>query len=323
MLELPKPQDQMYNDGEKPRAPCERCAKEGATCEYVAVTSDEISSSRSGSAAPPNPRWVEPLDPQSYARSRGMPPRRQRHKHRERTPDTVCNPLAHQAAIWGSSLDTPNRRSSFHLAQAVKATSLEIRFSLEMFPTPEGVPRAFITVPFPDPPTQSIRGPSPRLNHIHSDQDVATVDDLHYPAINIQNGKPKDRDDKKARECLIPKLMGNETEMGADGSRLRSWDENSEVAGPSLRTDWGFQPLHGARKSYIQSLWNRVRNNGNARCYNYSESETAAVTWNESAKLGGGDFLSEPDEKKWTCQGWRSLSTEDQDESEQGHPARG
>ncbi|KAJ7792402.1 hypothetical protein B0H14DRAFT_3160250 [Mycena olivaceomarginata] len=53
-----------------PRLPCERCVKENATCEYAAVSNDEESSSR----ASPAPRWVEPLDPESYARSKGIFP---------------------------------------------------------------------------------------------------------------------------------------------------------------------------------------------------------------------------------------------------------
>ncbi|KAJ7359156.1 hypothetical protein DFH08DRAFT_404661 [Mycena albidolilacea] len=53
-----------------PRLPCERCVKENVTCEYAAVSNDEESSSR----ASPAPRWVEPLDPESYARSKGIFP---------------------------------------------------------------------------------------------------------------------------------------------------------------------------------------------------------------------------------------------------------
>ncbi|KAJ7126071.1 hypothetical protein C8R44DRAFT_119636 [Mycena epipterygia] len=62
----------------KPRSSCERCAKDGATCEYVAVAGDEETShsrsSGSDHAAPPTLGWVEPLDPESYARSKGVFP---------------------------------------------------------------------------------------------------------------------------------------------------------------------------------------------------------------------------------------------------------
>ncbi|KAJ6463396.1 hypothetical protein C8R45DRAFT_519088 [Mycena sanguinolenta] len=46
-----------------PTTPCERCSKEGLKCEYVAISNNEGSSSR------PDILWVEPLDPESYARS--------------------------------------------------------------------------------------------------------------------------------------------------------------------------------------------------------------------------------------------------------------
>ncbi|KAJ7240441.1 hypothetical protein C8J57DRAFT_1478094 [Mycena rebaudengoi] len=68
-----------------PRSPCERCTKEGTRCEYIAVTNDEETSSppssptsgRSNSyaeSASNVPKWVEPMDPESYARRKGMRP---------------------------------------------------------------------------------------------------------------------------------------------------------------------------------------------------------------------------------------------------------
>ncbi|KAJ6588811.1 hypothetical protein B0H19DRAFT_1302338 [Mycena capillaripes] len=56
----------------QPHAPCERCVKENVTCEYVAISDDERSIS---SPAPPVPRWVQPLSPESYAQSKDIFPR--------------------------------------------------------------------------------------------------------------------------------------------------------------------------------------------------------------------------------------------------------
>ncbi|KAJ7512634.1 hypothetical protein B0H11DRAFT_1946606 [Mycena galericulata] len=67
-------------DKKQPRSACERCTREGAICEYIAAPSeDEISPSQSSFAlgsgsVPPVPRWVEPLDPESYARNKGAFP---------------------------------------------------------------------------------------------------------------------------------------------------------------------------------------------------------------------------------------------------------
>ncbi|KAF7318904.1 Zn(2)-C6 fungal-type domain-containing protein [Mycena chlorophos] len=53
-----------------PTQPCARCVKDGLECEYVAIYSNEDGQSAA-------PRWVEPLDPESYARAnasgRGAP----------------------------------------------------------------------------------------------------------------------------------------------------------------------------------------------------------------------------------------------------------
>ncbi|KAJ7741427.1 hypothetical protein DFH07DRAFT_778107 [Mycena maculata] len=66
-------------DKQQPRSPCQRCAREGVTCEYVAVSSDEeISPSQSsfaqGSGQPAGPIFVQPLSPESYARNKGRFP---------------------------------------------------------------------------------------------------------------------------------------------------------------------------------------------------------------------------------------------------------
>ncbi|KAJ7938327.1 hypothetical protein B0H13DRAFT_2572206 [Mycena leptocephala] len=49
------------------RDPCERCSREGWTCEYVAASNNEEMST-------PSTRWVPPLDPESYARNQGIFP---------------------------------------------------------------------------------------------------------------------------------------------------------------------------------------------------------------------------------------------------------
>ncbi|KAJ7855019.1 hypothetical protein B0H14DRAFT_2579611 [Mycena olivaceomarginata] len=51
-----------------PTSPCERCSKEGTTCEYVAISNNEGMSSGNDIS------WAEPLDPESYARSQGAFP---------------------------------------------------------------------------------------------------------------------------------------------------------------------------------------------------------------------------------------------------------
>ncbi|KAJ7270765.1 hypothetical protein B0H12DRAFT_779870 [Mycena haematopus] len=53
-----------------PTSPCERCSKEGIECEYVAISTNEGTSSTQR----PDILWVEPLDPESYARSQGAFP---------------------------------------------------------------------------------------------------------------------------------------------------------------------------------------------------------------------------------------------------------
>ncbi|KAJ7166385.1 hypothetical protein C8R43DRAFT_1121955 [Mycena crocata] len=59
--------------GKRPPSPCERCVKEGATCEYAAASPDE-EGGRQGfiGGHSPTPQWVEPLNPESYARNHGM-----------------------------------------------------------------------------------------------------------------------------------------------------------------------------------------------------------------------------------------------------------
>ncbi|KAJ7158394.1 hypothetical protein C8R43DRAFT_948691 [Mycena crocata] len=59
------------------QTPCERCVKNRLTCEYVALSNDERKIPRASSrpeSGPPAPRWVQPLDPESCARRKGMQP---------------------------------------------------------------------------------------------------------------------------------------------------------------------------------------------------------------------------------------------------------
>ncbi|KAJ7064894.1 hypothetical protein C8F01DRAFT_779578 [Mycena amicta] len=64
-----------------PTQPCARCVKEGLDCEYAAVINEDDSSL--GEQGPPAPRWVEPLDPESYARG----------AHRNRSVPTALPPM--------------------------------------------------------------------------------------------------------------------------------------------------------------------------------------------------------------------------------------
>ncbi|KAJ7634741.1 hypothetical protein FB45DRAFT_473287 [Roridomyces roridus] len=55
-------------DKKNPNYPCQRCVKEGANCEYIAATSDDERASPQPDSTRPTTVWVEPLDPESYAR---------------------------------------------------------------------------------------------------------------------------------------------------------------------------------------------------------------------------------------------------------------
>ncbi|KAJ6588810.1 hypothetical protein B0H19DRAFT_1057928 [Mycena capillaripes] len=75
----------------QPQTSCERCVKEKATCQFVAVSNDEQTTSLAWSL----PKWVEPLDPEWYARDKGIfvPPQ-------PPAPNMPPKPLDRQAARW-------------------------------------------------------------------------------------------------------------------------------------------------------------------------------------------------------------------------------
>ncbi|KAJ6478571.1 hypothetical protein C8R47DRAFT_1198494 [Mycena vitilis] len=85
----------------QPRSPCERCLREGTTCEYIPASPTEERSS------PPPTTWAEPLDPGSYARSQGVsaPP-----ASSQPTGYSACIP---QAAVPSGNYMAPVRQPEY------------------------------------------------------------------------------------------------------------------------------------------------------------------------------------------------------------------
>ncbi|KAJ7266917.1 hypothetical protein B0H12DRAFT_139805 [Mycena haematopus] len=104
--------------GKQPQSPCERCVKEDATCQYVAISNDEESNFRS-SQGPPAPIWVEPLSPESYAQSKDVFPRQpqvpQTHPGHQYHPPTTGPP-------WGQTVPPSGNPHSGYPYPALNST---------------------------------------------------------------------------------------------------------------------------------------------------------------------------------------------------------